>query len=106
MGIHWVTKNQFISTGHPFAVLNRNWWGSSGHLKSQISSVGIQWVSEKSNLFCKNVMSGHPVGNEKPVRIDQWESTGRLQIKYIFQWASGIFQKLLKESGRKIIFTY
>ena len=68
--------------------------------------MGIQWVSKKSNLRRKNLISGHPVGNEKPVGIDQWESTGRLQIKYIFQWASGIFQKLLKESGRKIIFTY
>ena len=61
----------------------------------------IQWVFKKSNLFGKNVMSGHPVGDEKPVRIHQWESRGRRQSKYIFQWASLFFQKLLKESGRK-----
>ena len=44
--------------------------------------MGIQWGSEKSNSFRKNLMSGHPVGNEKPVGIDQWESTGRLQINF------------------------
>ena len=58
----------------------------------------------KSNLFRKDLINGHPLGNGKPVGIDQWESRGRLQIKYIFQWASGIFQKLLNESGRKFIF--
>ena len=58
----------------------------------------------KSNLFRKDLISGHPLGNGKLVGIDQWESRGRLQIKYIFQWASVFFQKLLKESGRKFIF--
>ena len=49
--------------------------------------MGIQWVFKESNLFGKNLMSGHPVGDEKP-RIHQWESL--------------FFQKLLKESGRKM----
>ena len=65
----------------------------------------IQWVFKKSNLFGKNVMSGHPVGDEKPVRIHQWESRGRRQSKYIFQWASLFFQKsesILSPAAHKI----
>ena len=32
--------------------------------------MGIQWVSKKSNLFGKNLMSGHPVGNVNLTCLD------------------------------------